>query len=203
MNYIFVDFEVEKNSQATIRGTDVQSIERIRVNAVVLDELYELSEEEFDKVPEYSVAIRNQSGVFAKMTDDMLSDGRLLNNKLMDYVNWCLALSREVTAIGLVGKKRELAVKNAKLGRINYVYESEVHVDDNIRRFKRTKDDDDQVSMELIKSQFPESIHDRIEKAIIQPLYMKDYELSKSAQQGKACITLTNKVKAVRIYMAS
>lgn len=201
MNYIFVDFEVKKNSRRVVKNMEVQMVEKIKVDMLVLDEL-----NSFDK--ENYIEMRPSRDIIAQlaklnvMTMESLIRGEFLQGEIESYVNWCLGMSKEITAIGLEGKIREYAMDEVRLGRITCTYEVNECKDEYDLPVNLEDEGEEKFSLALVEECVPEQLQIDLCRARIQPLFKKDYRIEREYDLGMSRTSLTNKVRAVNVNLA-
>lgn len=201
MNYIFVDFEVKKNSRRVVKNKEVQMVEKIKVDMLVLDEL-----NSFDK--ENYIEMRPSRDIIAQlaklnvMTMESLIRGEFLQGEIESYVNWCLGMSKEITAIGLEGKIREYAMDEVRLGRIICTYEVNECKDEYDLPVNLEDEGEENFSLALVEERMPEQLQIDLCRARIQPLFKKDYRIEREYDLGMSRTSLTNKVRAVNVNLA-
>ncbi|MCQ2534877.1 MAG: hypothetical protein MJ172_09970 [Clostridia bacterium] len=201
MNYIFVDFEVKKNSRRVVKNMEVQMVEKIKVDMLVLDEL-----NSFDK--ENYIEMRPSRDIIAQlaklnvMTMESLIRGEFLQGEIESYVNWCLGMSKEITAIGLEGKIREYAMDEVRLGRITCTYEVNECKDEYDLPVNLEDEGEEKFSLALVEERMPEQLQIDLCRARIQPLFKKDYRIEREYDLGMSRTSLTNKVRAVNVNLA-
>lgn len=201
MNYIFVDFEVKKNSRRVVKNMEVQMVEKIKVDMLVLDELNSFDKENYiDMRPSRDIIA--QLAKLNVMTMESLIRGEFLQGEIESYVNWCLGMSKEITAIGLEGKIREYAMDEVRLGRITCTYEVNECKDEYDLPVNLEEEGEEKFSLALVEERMPEQLQIDLCRARIQPLFKKDYRIEREYDLGMSRTSLTNKVRAVNVNLA-
>lgn len=201
MNYIFVDFEVKKNSRRVVKNMEVQMVEKIKVDMLVLDELNSFDKENYiDMRPSRDIIA--QLAKLNVMTMESLIRGEFLQGEIESYVNWCLGMSKEITAIGLEGKIREYAMDEVRLGRITCTYEVNECKDEYDLPVDLEEEGEEKFSLALVEERMPEQLQIDLCRARIQPLFKKDYRIEREYDLGMSRTSLTNKVRAVNVNLA-
>lgn len=201
MNYIFVDFEVKKNSRRVVKNMEVQMVEKIKVDMLVLDELNSFDKENYiDMRPSRDIIA--QLAKLNVMTMESLIRGESLQGEIESYAKWCLGMSKEITAIGLEGKIREYAMDEVRLGRITCTYEVNECKDEYDLPVNLEDEGEEKFSLALVEERMPEQLQIDLCRARIQPLFKKDYRIEREYDLGMSRTSLTNKVRAVNVNLA-